>query len=113
MSNNVVCSEEFLAKKERRDQGVVISSLNLGGNFFTGSMVIEQDLRYYHVKVIFNLNNKVVIVNTIHNIYDGIDLEEITARASEEIAIHIVLSSVSDSMKNDQRVKNWLKKDQR
>jgi len=92
---------------------VVITKLNLGGNFFKGSMIIEQDLKDYHVKVVFNLNNQVVIVNTVHSIYDGIDVERITARVAEEVAIHVVLDMMRDAMKNDARIERWLKKDQR
>lgn len=106
----VVTAQEFFRKKEQRNKSILIDSLELKGNLFRGTVIVEQDVDFYVVKLVFNLNNNVIIIKEEFSIYDGIDLEQIVARAAEEIAIHVVLDTVRDTFKTEPKVKHWLKK---
>ena len=112
MANNVVDAAQFLKRREDMDAGKVINALNLTGNKFKGNIIIEQTFQSYVCKVVCNFNNKVIIVKEEFSIYDGIDLEELTARVAEELAIHFVIDSLKTAMKTDKRIKGWVKKGQ-
>lgn len=110
MSNNVIGTAEFNKRREQMDVSKVITSLGLTGNEFKGSIVVEQNYQAYACKVIFNFNDIVIVVKEDFSIYEGVDLEVLTARVAEELAIHIVIDTIRDALINDDKIKHWLKK---
>ena len=108
--NNVVDSAEFAKKREALDASKIISSLGLNGNDFKGSIVIEQTFQSYNCKVIFNFNGNVIVVKEDFSIYEGIDLEVLTARVAEELAIHILVDTMKDALTRNDKIKYWLKR---
>jgi len=112
-NTNVVSADEFLRAKEKKIQGKLVNHFNLTGNDFRGSVVIEQDYREYHVKVIFNLNGNVIIVKDTYSVYDGIAFERLVAKVAEELAINIVIDSFKNAIEHNPKIKSYLKKETR
>lgn len=93
----VVKSSKFLKKLEQKAQDNIIAALKLNNNTFTSNVIIEQlpMTCNYGVKVIFSLNNEVIVVKYESDM-NGIDMDELIATVAKEIAIHIVAKGLSD-----------------
>ena len=110
--DNVVKHADFMKKREELDVHAIMHALKLEGNDFRGHMNIETDFDRYRVKLIFNFNEQVIVINEEFSIVQGIDLEVLTARVAEEIAIHVVVNTLRDAMREDDSIRYWLRRDQ-